>query len=161
MRQAWRFLVALMLLSSMCQACSLIEGYFHQVTLIRGTVVGSSWIPFRWARQSVSVGDATLTLFEYRSAARLEELKRVAVVKADRKGRFDFGTIPKGHYSLAIQVSGSDRMGGWFDVEITDSVKATKSITIDVSPIHIGLHGRTRVHRDEILSGMSFERARL
>jgi hypothetical protein len=27
-------------------------------------------------------------------------------------------------------------MGGWFDVEVTDSVKATKSITIDVSPVH-------------------------
>jgi hypothetical protein len=54
----------------------------------------------------------------------------------DKAGSFDFGSIPKGHYSLAIQVKDSDRMGGWFDVEVTDAVRMTKSITIDVSPIH-------------------------
>ena len=124
------------MLGALCHACSLAVGFFHQVTLIRGRVVGSNWMPFRGARQSVSVIDATLTLYEYRSLAGLEELKKIAVVRTDGKGSFDFGPVPKGHYSLAIQVNGSDRMGGWFDVEVTDSVRATKSLTIDVSPIH-------------------------
>jgi hypothetical protein len=93
-------------------------------------------MPSRWLRQRVSVTDATLTLHEYRAPVKLEELKKIAAVKTDGKGSFDFGSIPKGHYSLSIQVKDSDRMGGWFDVEVTDEVKATRSITIDVSPIN-------------------------
>ncbi len=88
---------------------------------MRGTVVGSRWMPFRWVRQLVSVGDATLTLYEYRFAAKPEERKKVAAVKTDKKGTFDFGSIPKGHYSLQIEAKDSDRMGGWFDVEVTDA----------------------------------------
>jgi len=65
-----------------------------------------------------------------------EEQKKIAVVKTDKEGSFDFGSIPKGHYSLHIEVQNSDEMGGWFDVEVTDGVRATKTITIDVSPIH-------------------------
>jgi hypothetical protein len=125
------------MLSGLSQACSLAPGYFHQVTLIRGRIVGKSLGPFgfRWLRQAFSVSDATLTLYEYRSA-RIEELRTVASVKTDGHGNFDFGLIPKGHYFLNIIVKDSDRLGGLFDVEVTDAVKATKSITIDVSPIH-------------------------
>ena len=77
-----------------------------------------------------------MTLYEYRWPAKIGELKKVAVVKTDLHGNFDFGPTPKGHYFLQIDVKGSDRMGGLFDVEVTDKVKSTKSITIDVSPIH-------------------------
>jgi hypothetical protein len=76
-----------------------------------------------------------LTLYEYRSPARVEDRKRVAVIKADSHGNFDFGVLPAGHYSLAIDVKDSDRMGGWFDVEVTDTVKPTKAVVVDVSPI--------------------------
>jgi len=78
----------------------------------------------------------TLTLYEYRYPAKVDDLKVVAVVKTDSHGNFDFGLIPKGHYRLDIDTNTSDRMGGWFDVEVTDAVRATKNITIDVSPIH-------------------------
>jgi hypothetical protein len=37
---------------------------------------------------------------------------------------------------LAISVPNPDPLGGFFEVEVTDAVKATKNITIDVSPIH-------------------------
>ncbi len=56
--------------------------------------------------------------------------------KTDSHGAFDFGAIPNGHYSLAIEVKNSDRMGAWFDVEVTDVVKPTREIVVDVSPIH-------------------------
>ncbi|HTS34074.1 MAG TPA: hypothetical protein VMH04_00300 [Candidatus Solibacter sp.] len=131
-----RIVVVLVMLGCLCEACSLAEGHFHQVTAIRGRVVGSSWARFRWLRQSFSVNDATLALYEYRAQARLEDRKRIAIIQADSKGYFDFGSIPKGHYSLHVGVKDSDRMGAWFDVEITDAVRTTKDITIDASPIH-------------------------
>jgi hypothetical protein len=94
-------------------------------------------VPFRWLRQSVSISDASLTLYEYGSPAKAEDLnKKIAVVKTNKNGSFDFGSVPKGHYTLVVGVKDSYRMGGWFDVEVTDAVSATKSITIDVSPIH-------------------------
>ncbi len=126
-----------MTLGALCQACSFAPGYFHQLTAIRGRVVGKDlgWVGFRWLRQTYGVDDATLTLYEYRSPAKVEDLKKVAVIKTDSRGDFDFGETPKGHYYLEIKVRGSDRMGGWFDVEITDSVRTTKNVMIDVSPI--------------------------
>jgi len=118
-------------------ACTLAQGYFHQVTSIRGRVVGKDLgvLGFRWLRQSFSVPNATLTLYEY-SSARWEERREIAKVRTDDHGNFDFGPIPKGHYFLDIIVKGSDSLGGLFDVEVTDTVKATKNITIDISPIH-------------------------
>jgi len=76
-----------------------------------------------------------MTLYEYRSPARLEDRKRVAVIKTDSHGKFDFGAISDGNYSLAIDIKDSDRMGGWFDVEVTNTVKPTKDVVVDVSPI--------------------------
>jgi len=81
-----------------------------------------------------------LTLYEYRTA-RLEELRKVASVTTDGRGNFDFGSVPKGHYFLDIAVKDSDRLGGLFDVEVTDAVRTTKTITIDVSPIHPDCRG--------------------
>ena len=98
-------------------------------------MVGSSWLPF-WLRQSFSVGDVKLTLYEYRSPPKVDDRKTVGAVKTDVHGNFDFGSIPKGHYSLLVEVKDSDRMGGFFDIEVTDAVKSTNAITIDVSPIY-------------------------
>jgi len=129
--------LSIVLISSSGGACTLAHGYFHQVTAIRGRLVGRNLGPlqFRWLRQSFSVSDATLILYEYRSA-RIEELKKVASVTTDGRGNFDFGSVPKGHYFLDIIVKNSDSLGGLFDVEVTDAVRTTKNITIDVSPIH-------------------------
>jgi len=109
--------VVVALLSGMGKACEFVQGYFHQVTATRGRVVGKDLklaplLRLRWLRQSYTVSDATLTLFEYRSPAKVEDLKQ------------------------NIVVTSSDVMGAWFDVEVTDAVKATESIAIDVSPIN-------------------------
>jgi len=118
--------------------CTLAFGYFHQVTALRGRVVGKNLGPlqFTWLRQRFSVSDATMVLYEYRFPAKMEDLRRIAAVKTDPDGKFDFGSIPEGHYSMSIRVPDSDRMGGWFDVEITKKVRPTESVVLDVSPIH-------------------------
>jgi hypothetical protein len=127
------------IVSTMAGACSLavVHGYFHQVTAIRGRVVGKNLGPFqfRWVRQSFGVSRATLTLYEYRWPAQIEDLKVIATVKADSRGHFDFGSIVKGHYVLVINVPDADLMSASFDVEVTGAVHGTDSITIDVSPI--------------------------
>jgi len=137
LRQLRRILVNLVILTSLCQACSLAPGHFHQVTAIRGRIVGKSLGPlgFRWLRQSFRVSNASLDLYEYGSA-RFDQLKKLASLRTDVHGASDFGVIPKGHYYLNITVDGSDRLGGLFEIEVTDVVKPTKSVEIDVSPIN-------------------------
>ena len=132
-----RVVLILAILSALSQACSLAPGYFHQVTAIRGRVVGKSLglLGFTWLRRSFKVTNATLDLYEYESAP-FDQLRKVASVRTDAHGSFDFGTVPKGHYYLNIAVDGSDRLGGLFEVEVTDVVKPTQSVVIDVSPIH-------------------------
>ena len=136
MRRACVLLLALGILSGSAQACSWAVGNFYQVTALRGRVVGKDLglLGFRWLRQSFSAKGATLTLYEYRHPAKIADLKVVAEIKADSHGNFDFGSIPKGHYTLDIYTNTSDRMGGSFDVEVTDAVRTTRNITLDVSP---------------------------
>ena len=138
LRYARQVVLVFVTLVGFCQACSWVVGHFHQVTAVRGRVVGKNLGPlgFRWLRQSFSVSDATLTLYEYRAPAKIWDLRKIAEIKTDSHGNFEFGPIPKGHYSLVISVRDSDRMGGLFDVEVTDAVKGTKTISIDVSPVH-------------------------
>jgi hypothetical protein len=52
-----------------------------------------------------------------------------ASVLDDREGRFDFGPLGTGHYTL--EIDGKD----WFDVEIKVLPQVTESVTIDVSPV--------------------------
>ena len=124
--------------SSLSQACTFAIGHFHQVTSIRGRIVGRNLGPlgFRWLRQSFAVKDATRTLYEFRWAATIQDPKKVAEAGTDSHGHFDFGLIPNRHYHLLVSVKDSDRMGASFDVEVTDNVKPTKTIAIDASPIH-------------------------
>ena len=133
-------LLCVSITSTLVVACSLapINGHFHQVTTIRGRIVGKSLgvFQFRWLRQSFAVRGAHLTLYEYRWPARIDEMKLITAIRADAHGNFDFGSIPKGHYVLNIAVENPDLLGGSFEVEVTDAVRATKNITIDVSPIH-------------------------
>ena len=119
-----------------CSQLALV-GYFHQVTAIRGRVVGRNLGPvqFRWLRQCFGVSGAKLTLYEYRSLAGIKDLKLIATVKTDPRGDFDFGSIARGHYVLSIETGDSRLMGGSYDVEVIDTVRPTERITIDVSPI--------------------------
>ncbi len=94
---------------------------------------------FRWTQQLVIRNDATLKLYAYRWPVRDRGpvLKEVA---ADRVGRFDFGEVPAGHYTLVISVPWGDDS---FDVQITRMKNATDSVTIDISPVSADCTGDT------------------
>jgi hypothetical protein len=113
-------------------ACSLIPGYFHQVTHLKGRVVGKSLghIQFRWLRRMYKVSGAELEIYEYASPWR-KDAKPLARTVANSAGEFEFGTLKEGHYALFIKGGG---MQDLFDVEITNKVPVTKLVTIDISP---------------------------
>ncbi|MGC2697969.1 MAG: hypothetical protein WA738_19455 [Candidatus Angelobacter sp.] len=114
-------------------ACSLIHGYFHQVTHLKGRVVGKSFGPiqFRWLRRMYNVSGAELEVYEYASP-RHKDAKPLARAVANSAGEFEFGTLKEGHYSLFIKGGG---MQDSFDIEITNKVPRTKEVTLDISPI--------------------------
>jgi hypothetical protein len=130
-------LMALLLLVPAAYSCSWVEGYFHQVTRLRGTVVGVKngdlRHPFRFMRQRVEVGQARLTLYYY--PYRWTDGVKNRIVKqvvADDHGNFDFGTLAVGHYALLIASTRGEEV---FDVQVTTPLqKPTASVTIDVSP---------------------------
>ena len=126
----------LTIFTAVCYGCQFVDS-FHQVTALRGRVVGKNlWLfQFRWLRQSFSVSSGTLTLYEYRSPAKVSELKKVAVVRSDSHGNFDFGKLPIGHYYLNIESRRSDALNDWFEVEVNETVKPTDNVLIDISPI--------------------------
>ena len=89
--------------------------------------------PIRILRQRVSVGKAKLTLYDYSPYWPNPTGRIVRQVETDENGRFDFGTLPTGHYTLVISSgSGVDR----FDVEVKPLQKPTESVTIDISPVY-------------------------
>jgi hypothetical protein len=54
-------------------------------------------------------------------------------IETDADGKFDFGFIKPGHYTLIVEEkkwAASD----WFDVEVKPEAPVTETITIDVSP---------------------------
>lgn len=76
-----------------------------------------------------------LTLYEYRSPIRSRnEMLQVKSVETDSNGKFDFGPLKAGHYSLSLD---DEKWGtaDWFDVEITNGPPVTESVIIDVSPV--------------------------
>lgn len=115
-------------------ACSLATGYFHQVTCLKGRVVGVSLGPIqsRWLRRMFTVSGAELEVYEYSSGKRIEDRKPLARVVTNRKGEFEFASLKEGHYTLHIK---GNNLEDWFDVEITNKVPVTRQIIIDVSPI--------------------------
>ena len=116
-------------------SCSLVRGYFHQVTRLKGKVLGRSLGPvqFRWLRQMFSVAEAELTLYDYNQPFSWHSKPAaIARIQTNSAGEFEFGNIPEGHYRL--EISGKN-LYDLFDVEITKKVPPTKSVTIDVSPI--------------------------
>ena len=136
-KRAFVALLFVAIFTNSSYGCSFID-IFHQVTALRGRVVGKSLGPlqFRWLRQSFAVDNATLTLYEYRTPAKISELKKITVAETDAHGNFDLGKIEIGHYFLNIDAKGSAVLKDWFEVEVTDKVKPTKSVLIDISPIH-------------------------
>jgi len=132
-RRALALIVAFCSLSVPGSACEWARGYFYQVTVLRGRVVGRSLGPlqyWRWLRQSFVVPDAELLLFQYPEAYNTSS-KPTVRARTDENGWFDFGALPNGHYTL---VARSGALGAWFDVEITPAAARTKQVLIDVSP---------------------------
>jgi hypothetical protein len=136
MRPRCKILVlAFWLLSTTCFSCEWVRGYFHQVTAIRGHVVGKSLGPvqWRWLRQSFNVRGAELTLYTYSDAYSPpdKQPESIARTRADENGWFDFGETPKGHYTLVVRAGD---LSDWFDVEVTPAAQNTDYVKIDVSP---------------------------
>jgi hypothetical protein len=122
---------SLVLLSlSQLRACTLVQGYFYQVTSLKGRVVGTHHLTYapRWFRQSLPRKHAKLALYEYGHS--WEDAFIVKTVNSDDHGNFDFGQLEIGHYALRIDDNDV------FDVELKDLSRITASVTIDVSPIH-------------------------
>ena len=121
--------------------CSFATGYFHQVTRLRGTVVGMGnyWQLLgyhsypRWLRQRTVRGSVNLRLYDYRWPRSIRESQPVAVTRADENGRFDFGALREGHYTLVIDWP--TEYANFFDVEIKKLPAETSSVTMDVSPV--------------------------
>jgi hypothetical protein len=89
----------------------------------------------RWFRQRVVRDNVNARLYEYRWPLHgRREMPLVKAIKTDKRGRFDFGELPKGHYTLVIDWP--TEYAEWFDVEITTLPKPTTSVKIDVSPVY-------------------------
>jgi hypothetical protein len=139
-RQIKLLIIASLSLATILPAhsCSLIPGYFYQVTALKGQVVGSQNFILQsipWLRQSLGRSHAELTLYEYSQTKSLATWPKLKAVTADYHGNFDFGPIPLGHYTLTIHEptwNNSD----YFDVEIKSLPTPTASALIDISPIH-------------------------
>ena len=113
-------------------ACSWAIGYFHQVTQLRGTVVGMHRGWPRWLRLHVTRGNVNLRLYEYRWPVQdISEMPLVKTAKTDNNGWFDFGNLPEGHYKLVIDWP--VEYGNLFDVEIKKLPQPTISVKIDVT----------------------------
>ncbi len=114
--------------------CNFVWGYFHQVTRLRGTVVGTEWSSPQWLRQRITRGDVDLRLYEYRDTWATREMPPlVKKARTDGHGWFDFGTLQEGHYTLVVDWP--VQQGNLFDVEVKQLPRPTSSVKIDVSPV--------------------------
>jgi hypothetical protein len=118
-------------------ACSWAIGYFYQVTSLRGATVGSN-LPFlhsiRWLRQSFVREHVKLTLYDYRWPRAVSDWVPVKSVITDADGKFDFGAVKPGHYTLRVDEEKWPH-SDLFDVEIKDPPNPKESETIDISPV--------------------------
>jgi hypothetical protein len=133
---------ALVLLAQQAVPCSFATGYFHQITHLRGKVVGmtnywpmlgyKSYPP--WLRHSVARERVRLRLYQYCWPIRTDsERPLVKAVTTNEDGKFDFGVVPVGHYTLLIDWPAESSES--FDVEIRKLPAETSSVKIDVSPV--------------------------
>lgn len=131
-------IISLVLVSAFqSSACTFPWGYFYQVTLLKGRVVGTHahhlFDPPEGLRQTLVRKHAELTLDEYRVP--FDKRLLVKAVETDDHGSFDFGPLRIGHYTLRIDDGNS------FEVEIKDLTRKTESVTIDVSPVNTDCSG--------------------
>lgn len=124
-------IISLVLLSASPVSACILAPYFHQITALKGRVVGTHshhiFAP-RWLRQSFVRKHAKLALYEYRQP--WDETLLVKTIETDDRGSFDFGPLKLGHYTLRIDDN------DLFDVEVKDLPRETESVIIDVSPIN-------------------------
>jgi len=125
--------LAILLIAQAGLGCSFVDGYFYQVSSLRGTVVGTKLhrLP-RWLRQSFAMKHTKLPLYEYRRPSRPSDQPLVRVLETDDDGRFDFGPLRTGHYELVVGEEWSYEV---FDVEVKPLLRETDSVTVDASPI--------------------------
>jgi hypothetical protein len=119
-------------------ACSWAIGYFHQVTGLRGTVVGSKFPVlhlFRWYRQSVVRPQAKLILYDYCWPCDILARVPVRTVLTGADGQFDFGVLKPSHYYLRI-VDEKGSLEDGFEIEVKEPGNSKESETIDISPVH-------------------------
>lgn len=117
-----------LLVASLGHGCEWARGYFHQVTALKGTVVGNRFLP-RWLRRLNKVSNADLTLFEYQSVL---PSRIIATTRTDSAGKFSFPALNRGHYTLKIRAGDHE---DYFDIEVTDTVAKTDKVLIDISPV--------------------------
>jgi hypothetical protein len=131
-------LLAVLVLATRAYPCTWSDGYFYQVSELRGYVVGAKIGAFqhiRWLRQSFARKNATLTLYEYRRPIKQrDEMPLVKTTKTDADGWFDFGEVAPGHYTLIVE-EGEWGSSEWFDVEVKPKATQTMAVRIDVSPV--------------------------
>lgn len=133
--------LAVLFIAEQAHSCSWATGYFHQVTRLRGAVVGmGNYWPLlgykaypSWLRHRVRRDDAILRLYEYSWPTDLRQRSALATVRAGKHGAFDFGTLREGHYTLVIDWAA--KYSDQFDVEIKRLPAETSSVLIDVSPV--------------------------
>jgi hypothetical protein len=130
-------IISVLLIVQFAYACSFAKGYFYQVTALRGTIVGVNRgdprHQLRWLRQQVTRGNVDLTLYEYAWPAKLRDLKLIKKTKTDNHGKFDFGDLREGHYTLQIEdPAGHEDL---YDIQIYPLTNKTISVTIDISPV--------------------------
>lgn len=130
-------LIAVLLVPTSAYPCTWPEGYFYQVSALRGNVVGARiglLQHVRSLRQSFARKKALITLYEYRRPIKQrDEMLLVKTAKTDGNGYFDFGEVSPGHYTLIVD----DHDWGtseWFDVEVKQQARQTVAVMIDVSP---------------------------
>jgi hypothetical protein len=112
------------------RTCEFSTDYFYQITALKGRVVGlnSRFYAPRWSRQAFARRNTKLALYKY-SWPPVRNSMPIRTVETDVNGKFDFGPVNAGHYTLIIGDADS------FNVEVKDNPKRTATITIDVSPV--------------------------
>lgn len=130
-------LLAVLVLATQAYPCTWSDGYFYQVSELRGYVVGAKLGPLqhiRWLRQLFARRNVTLTLYQYRRPIKQrDEMPLVKTTKTDANGWFDFGEVAPGHYTLIVD-EGEWVTSEWFDVEVKPLAAQTMTVLIDVSP---------------------------
>jgi hypothetical protein len=130
-----RLAIALLVVVQSAFSCEWAVGYFHQVSSLKGRIVGRerSFFNPQWLRHRTSRPGAALTLYRYEHPWNFQESSVVARATADADGNFGFGALAAGHYTLRVS---SGALQDSFDIEIVNDKRAATSVLIDISPAY-------------------------